>query len=249
MGFPHAKLVEKSEAIDASPFYGNHLANYWSGKMADPSWTSTEWTALGSVLSGAGTVIGALAVIGAAWFGSRTFESWRKQTLSQRRIEQAERILTTTYKVRRGLSFARNPMLWAHELQAAEHYLKEKGQFTGDDRGKKKLATAQVYYSRMNGELDNRRALEGCQPMARALFGEPLELAMENLNRQFQIVNASVQAQYGFEEDTDKEFRKKVQATLWGGTPTPEENEMDQTIAELVRVIEKVCVPVLRLEK
>jgi hypothetical protein len=217
--------------------------------MANPSWTSIEWTALGAVLAGAGTVLGALTIIAAAWFGSRTFESWRRQTLSQRRIEQAERILTATYKVRRGLSHVRNPFLWAHELQAAEDYLKEKGQLTVGETGNRKLTTAQLYYSRLNAELDNRRALEECQPMARALFGEEVEMAMEELNRQFHFVNNAVGAQYRFEEATDRKFREEIEATLWGGTPKPEENKMDRNIAELVKVIEGVCVPVLRLEK
>ncbi len=217
--------------------------------MAGTPWTSIEWTALGAVLSGAGTVIGALAVIGAAYLGSRTFDSWRRQTLSQRRIEQAERILTATYKVRRGLSHVRNPMLWAHEQQAAEDDLNEKGQLTGSDRDNRKLTTAHLYFLRLNGELDNRRALEECQPMARALFGEELELAMDALNHQFQRVNSAVQAQYRFEENTDRGFRESIEATLWGGTPTPEENKMDKEIAAQVKVIEAVCVPVLRLEK
>ena len=38
--------------------------------MAGTPWTSIEWTAFGAVLSGAGTVAGALAVIGAAYQGS-----------------------------------------------------------------------------------------------------------------------------------------------------------------------------------
>ena len=217
--------------------------------MAGTPWTSIEWTALGSVLSGAGTVIGAIAVIAAARFASNTFDGWRKQTLSERRIEQAERILTATYKVRRGLSFVRNPMLWAHEQQAAEDDLKEKGQLTGSDRDNKKLTTAHLYFLRLNSELDNRRALEECQPMARALFGEELELAMDALNRQFQMVNAAVQAQYRFEVNTDRAFRENMEVVLWAGYPSPEENKMDMEIAAQVKVIEDTLVPVLRLEK
>lgn len=217
--------------------------------MAEPVWTATEWTAFGDVLAGAGTVIGALAVIGAAYLGSRTFDSWRKQTLSQRRIEQAERILTATYKVRRGLSHVRNPMLWGYELQKAEDDLKEKGELRGDELERKKLTTAHLYFTRLNAVLDDRKELEACQPMARALFGEELELAMEALNHQFQRVNAAVQAQYNFEEGTDRRFRESIEATLWGGTPTPEENKMDREIKEQVATIEKHCVPVLRLEK
>lgn len=202
---------------------------------------------MGGVLSGAGTIIGALAVIGAAYLGSRTFEGWRKQTLSQRRIEQAERILTVTYRVRRGLAHVRNPVIWGYELQKAEDYLREKGELPGDDSGKRKITTAQTYFTRLNAVLDDRKALEECQPMARALFGEELELAMEALNQQFQQVNAAVQAQYEFDERTEREFRYKIQANLWSGYPVPEKNEIDQEVGKLIATIEKHCVPVLRL--
>jgi len=73
-------------------------------------------------------------------------------------------------------------------------------------------------------------------------------LAMETLNRQFDIVNSSVQAQYRLEEDSERQFRENIEATLWAGYPSSAENEMDQTIAKLVVIIENVCVPVLRLE-
>jgi hypothetical protein len=216
--------------------------------MTEFGWTATEWTALGDVLSGIGTVIGALSVIGAAWLASNTFDDWRKQTLSQRRIEQAERILTATYRVRRGLSHVRNPMLWAFEQQRAEEYLKEKGELAGDETLKRKMIISQLYFTRLNAVMDDRRLLEECQPMARALFGEELELAMDALNRQFQRINAAVQAQYRFEENTDREFRESIEATLWAGYPDPEKNELDREIAEQVATIEKHCVPVLSLE-
>jgi hypothetical protein len=216
--------------------------------MTELGWTATEWTALGDVLSGTGTVIGALAVIGAAVLASNTFDGWRKQTLSQRRIEQAERILTATYKVRRSLSHVRNPMLWAFEQQKAEDYLREKGELPGDETSKRKMITSQLYFTRINAVLDDRKLLDECQPMARALFGEELELAMDALNRQFQRISAAVQAQSRFEENTDREFRESIEATLWEGYPAPEKNELDREIAERVATIEKHCVPVLRLE-
>lgn len=217
--------------------------------MTEVGWTATEWTALGAVLSGMGTVIGAIAVIGAAVLASNTFDGWRKQTLSQRRIEQAERILTATYKVRRGLSHVRNPMLWAFELQKAEDYLREKGELSGDETRNRKMITSQLYFTRINAVLDDRKLLEECQPMARALFGEELELAIDALNRQFQRINAAVQAQSRFEENTDREFRETIEATLWERYPAPEKNQLDREIAEQVATIEKYCVPVLRLEE
>ena len=84
-------------------------------------------TAVGSLLQGIGTILGAMAVFVAAWLGSRTFETWRQQKLSERLIEQAERIVTATYKVRRGLSYVRNSAIFAYEFAAAEKILKERG--------------------------------------------------------------------------------------------------------------------------
>jgi hypothetical protein len=207
-----------------------------------------DWAGIGSFLSGVGTIIGALAVIGAAYLGSRTFDSWRKQKLSERRIEQAERILTATYKARRGLSIVRNPMMFAHELAATEKHLKERDQWPNDEAEQRRLTSAQTIYNRLNAEMDNRRALDECQPMARALFGEELELAIEMLNRQFNTVSVYVDANYNDRDGSDRSFRNDISANLYEGWKVTGENKMDATIAEQVKIIERHCVPVLRLE-
>ncbi|MBL3575369.1 hypothetical protein JMK10_05395 [Rhodovulum sulfidophilum] len=71
-------------------------------------WTHADWSALGSVLSGIGAIVGAFAVIWAARLGSRTFESWREQKISERQIDQAERILIATYDAERSLGDLRH---------------------------------------------------------------------------------------------------------------------------------------------
>lgn len=179
--------------------------------MAGTPWTSIEWTAFGAVLSGAGTVIGAVAVIGAAWLASNTFEGWRKQTLSQRRIEQAERILTAAYKARRA------------------------------------LVSAQGYYNRMNAVLDERRAVEECLPMARALFGEKVEKALELLNRQFRMVEIAVDSDSM--EGNDREFARSLREDISSAAGSDRPNKMNVLIEEQVKLIEDALVPVLRLEK
>ncbi|WP_287882781.1 hypothetical protein [Paracoccus sp. (in: a-proteobacteria)] len=99
---------------------------------------------IGAVLQGIGSLAGAFAVGFAAWMASNTFENWRRQKISERRIEQAERILTATYKVRRGLSQVRNPMIWAHELGRVDKrdspgavIVIQAGICNGDQRGTK----------------------------------------------------------------------------------------------------------------
>lgn len=202
------------------------------------------------MLQGIGTVIGAIAVIAGAIIGSRTFNNWKRQKLAERHIEQAERILTATYKVRRGLSYVRSPMMWAHETAAAEEQLKANGEWEKafGEQEQKSLAKTQAYYNRLNHTRDDQKALEECQPMARAFFGEKLENAIETLNRQFWSVQVYVDANHEDKTGADAEFRRKIQTTIWEGYPSPEENELDQIIALQVKLIEGICVPVLRLE-
>ncbi|MBT8459759.1 MAG: hypothetical protein KJN60_08840 [Boseongicola sp.] len=202
---------------------------------------------IGSVLQGVGTLAGAFAVGFAAWLASNTFEGWRKQKLSERSIEQAERILTATYQVRRALGHVRNPMMSAHELRAAENHL-EKQDFWAtitSDR-KQKMITAQGYYNRLNAVLDERRAVDECLPMARALFGEKVETALETLNRQFQLVSAAVEANSW--DNNDRKFQRSIREDLSSVSGTDRPNKMNELIAEQVKVIEDACVPVLRLE-
>jgi hypothetical protein len=79
------------------------------------------------MLQGLGTMGGAIAVLAAAIIGSTTFKSWKRQKMAERKAEQAERILTVAYKVRRDLSHVRSPAMWNHETDAAEAELKERG--------------------------------------------------------------------------------------------------------------------------
>lgn len=226
--------------------------------MTETSWIAEiNWLAVGSVLQGIGTLIGAIVVIVAAMVGSSTFNNWRQQKLSERRIEQAERILTATYNVRRGLSYVRSPIM--HEFAASEQDLKERGQWDStSEREQTLLSTAQAYFNRLDASKDDRRSLRECQPMARALFGEELEKAIETLDQQYHVVNVSANANYQhrelwepeFQGEADLEFRGKIRAALYEGYPYPNKggNKMDKTIAEQVKLIEDICVPVLRWE-
>jgi len=210
-----------------------------------------DWAATGAMLSGIGTVVGALAVIGAAVIGSRTFDNWKRQKLAERHIEQAERILTMTYKVRRGLSRVRSPAMWGHETNAAREQLEASGQWekTFPESERERLATAQAYYNRLNATKDDRLALEECQPMARAFFGEELEKALEKLNHQFWAVKVYIDANLKDKNVANADLRRKIESTIWEGYPSAEENEVDQAIAAQVKLIEDTLVPVLRTAK
>jgi hypothetical protein len=214
--------------------------------------SAIDWTAVGSVLQGIGSILGPIAVAIAAWIGGNTFKVWRQQKLSERRIEQAERILTATYNVRRGLAIVRNPAMFGHELAAAEESLKKSGEWdkiAGGAGERRRHISVQAYYNRFDSTKDDRLFLEMCQPMARALFGEDLEKAIEILNRQFWKVRVSVGATLMDERHIDANLRAKINADIYEAYPSSEENEMDKTITEQVKIIERICVPVLRLER
>lgn len=211
------------------------------------SWTSTEWSAVGSLLSGVGTIVGAISVLVAAWLASNTFEGWRRQKLSERRIEQAERLLTATYKARRALGYVRSPLVLAHELKVAEEFL-EKQDFwlTVSPKRKDRLISSQATLERLNKVFEDRRELDECLPMARALFGEKVEAAVETLNKQFHFV--SIAADANSWEDNDSAFQKSIREDLFSGSDS-RPNSMDTVIAAQVKLIEDECVPVLRIGK
>ncbi|XBQ15176.1 MAG: hypothetical protein ABL308_09430 [Oceanicaulis sp.] len=209
--------------------------------------TSIELASVGAVLQGIGSIAGALAIIGAAWFASNTFDSWRRQKLSERRIEQAERILTATYKARRALRYVRSPMLWAHELDAAEKELTERDDWPMADAAlRRRMVSAQTYFDRLNRTLEERKSIDECLPMARALFGEEVENALDELNRQFHLV--SIAAEASVDAGNDRDFQRSLRADLSSAGGSKEPNKMNETIEAQVAAIEAVCLPVLRLE-
>jgi hypothetical protein len=211
---------------------------------------SIDWAATGTMLQGIGTIGGVGAVVWAAIKGANTFDAWRRQKLAERKQDQAERILTATYRARRALAYVRGVMMWGHELHAAEEQMKEKDGWAAQTEARqKRLMTAQAFYNRINRTKDEREALDECLPMARALFGEELEQAIEKLNHQFWIVQVDVDSYVDDEGGTDAEFTKKLRRGMYAIKPPEGElNEVTEAMEAAVATIERICLPVLRLE-
>ena len=225
-------------------------ANKW-GARARRDEQTIDWAATGGMLQGIGTISGALAVAGAAWWGSKTYESWRDQKLSERLIDQAATTLSVTYKARRALQRVRSPVMFPHELAEAEKNLRDSGVWENlsGEVDQRKYAYAQAYYNRLHATANEQDAIEACQPLARALFGEELERELENLSHQFRTVAVYVAANRDDNDGADREFRKKIERAIWAGYPRSEENEIDQIVTQAVQTIERICIPVLRMEK
>ncbi|MEH0196322.1 hypothetical protein V7S57_12000 [Caulobacter sp. CCNWLY153] len=202
------------------------------------------------MLQGIGAITGALTVMLAAVIGANTFEKWRRQKISERRIEQAERFLTAAYNARRALARVRSPAMMGYELEIAEERLREAGRFEPplDAAKTRRLCTAQAYHERLNREREVRVTLDECLPTARALFSEALEKALETLSRQFHTVQVYADASVRYTEGRDRALSDKIDQTIWSEYPSAAENEMDKTIAEQIGIIETALLPVLRLE-
>lgn len=200
------------------------------------------------MLQGIGTIAGVGAVLIGAKIGAIT---WKEQKLAERRLEMAERILTATHKGRSALAYVRSPMMWGHELSAAEEKLKEDPQWQMQAEGRRKrLTTAQAYFKRLNRVKDEQMALDECLPMARALFSENLEEAIKNLRHQFWIVQIDVESYIDDENSTDTDFTKKIRRGMYDIKPmNGEVNEVSDAITQSVAIIETACEPALRLEQ
>lgn len=210
----------------------------------------TDWGATGAMLQGIGTIAGAITVLIAALVGAQTFKGWKQQTIAQRRNTEAEKILTSTYKIRRQLARVRSPMMWAHETDTAQEQLEQDGQWgrARDEEDRKGLAYLKAYYNRLKSTESDQSELDSCLPMARAIFGEELESALETLNHQFWTVKIYADAYYRDRNTADREFRNKIESTIWSGFSPNGSNEVDDTINDQIKIVERICLPALRLE-
>lgn len=212
--------------------------------------TTTDWEAVGSILQGLGTAGGAIAVYAAARFG---FSSWRRQKLAERNRDQAEVILHAAYNARRALRYVRSPWMAGYESAAAAEKLTEitpEWRDNAVEEKQKRLITAQAYYTRINNYRDEQLKLEECLPMARALFGEDLEEAIDNLHHQFHIIRTYADSYVDDYNGKDREFTVQIRRALFasGKRKEGEENQVSDAIDRAIKTIEEKCLPYLRLE-
>ena len=206
-----------------------------------------DWSATGEMLQGVGANVGGVAIIIAAWFGSNTFENWKKQKISEQKFLYAEKILTSVYKARRELSFVRSSFMSAEELAEADKKLVARNELDDLSKDRRdKLRVLQAVYMRLDRALESRKDLEECYPFARAIFGEKLDEDLQALNHVFHSVRVFADAQ-AEDRGHDPKFAKTIQTHLYEGYSGEGENDVDTKIKNLVSEIERMCFPVLRI--
>lgn len=145
---------------------------------------------IGTIGVAIGTISGAVAVIFVAWLGSRTFESWREQKISERQIDQAECLLIATYDARRSLGDLRHAAANLFTPGSAQRDLHD-----GAEALTSEAAKAHRYYETLRETASlSRRSLADCMPTAKALFDADLEQALGELMKQLDIVFQDVRS-------------------------------------------------------
>lgn len=204
-----------------------------------------DWDATGSMLSGIGAIVGAIAVLVAAAVARISINQFRAQKITERLVEHAERILTATYKAHYALDHIRGRLLWAGELEAAEKKLREADAITGKtDERDKRMISAQVYIDRLDRMNDDKALLVDVMPTARALWGKELEAEIQKLHHQFWLIEC-----YATElVDTDDRDSQVVLRRLLGGTCAKDDDELSVEVRRVTSAIEERCLPVLRAD-
>jgi hypothetical protein len=162
---------------------------------------------------------GAGAVVYAAARGSNSFDSWLKQRIRERKIAVGERVLTAVYKAKDAFPSIRNAGHFGYELSAAQKKLEESyDNYHLESQGKQqRLKTAQVILDRIARYNEVWTELYECLPIARALFGIPLEEAIREILKQRNKLSVSAQVYPDADPQSDKNFYDRIQADVWDG--------------------------------
>src|SRR4051812_45363639 len=89
--------------------------------------STIDWSATGSWMQAWASFAQAIAVLIAAGIASRSFNSWRKQKVEERRITNAEQIGALTYRLRRAFALIRRGGFTPQELEVAATKLIDSG--------------------------------------------------------------------------------------------------------------------------
>lgn len=199
--------------------------------------SAIDWSATGDMLSGLGTVGGAVAVLIAASLGKSTFEAWKRQKIEERRTELAETALILAYKIQDAMSFIRSPVSLGDENDAAERILREQGLVT-DHTGQERLhflKIAQVILSRINAKASLYDELAELRPRIRAIFNQETEAYLATLWAETAKVRGAAvsyahsgRGHYRTEEQAEQamERSRSLEAKFWEDSEIGDDGEL-----------------------
>ena len=206
-----------------------------------------DWSATGDMLSGLGTLGGAIVIAITAYLGRDALNMFVLQHQSERKLQHAEAILTAAYKIARALDAIRNPFASSHELEISKKELEGNNSFDDIPKIRRdRHIQANVFYIRARYFNDDFDHAENLVPVAAAFFGKIVKDALESLikNR----FNVSIYADaYSRSIGSDEDFDRKISAAMWKGSATnPEHDEITISTNKAISELEENLFPVVR---
>ena len=203
------------------------------------------------MLSGIGTIGGAAAVLVAAILGSNAFATYRRQKLLERQIEHADSALTSAYKLNMALSTIRSPMSTAGDLVESERALDQENLARMTDDRRRLMIQANVFFTRANKFTpDFDKAIQSL-PFVKAYLGNSAFDALSSIIRAKQTVLVYANA-YSDDRGNNPDFRRKIEEHIWEGFGNhgdkPGGDPIQRTVNEAIAILEKIALPILRLE-
>jgi hypothetical protein len=214
-------------------------------------WQHVDWAATGAMLQGLATAGGAIAVYIAAKIGSETFADWKERKRVERERDQAEETMRAAYRARRAMEYIRSGMM-PDELAIAHAQLEASADLQwvlipADQKDRR--VRVQVHKNRLDATIPDRGALEASLPMSMALFGKDVENAIKQIASQFVLLQVHMKAfaEHNGPENAAFLVSRKMLSGVTHQLMPPDEITvgMDRAIAE----IERVCIPILRMEE
>lgn len=157
------------------------------------------------------TFSNAIALIIAAALASRTFHSWRRQTLFARHSNTAEEILTAFYDFRFAIDTARRPLTTASQLDEARNILKnEYKQNNPSDQ----LVTAQAMLEKLKSNSEKVEKIFSLLARSKAVFGNDVYNGLLECVKAQQAFRAHVHA-YASDKFNNQQFSEKISKFVW----------------------------------
>ena len=189
---------------------------------------------MGDWLQIAATILQALSIALTAWFAILGLSAWRRQLVGKRKFEAAEEILLITYKLQRGLTFVRNPLVLGGEGSEAR-----------DSQG--------APLERMQKMVDDLAAFSRARLLAQVFFGPgsvaPFDAIFDVYN---EVALAATMLLMSLREpipedegDRKEEIsrRAKWRLTIWGPAGS---DALVERVEAAVKQIEGLCRPAIR---
>lgn len=195
---------------------------------------------------------GAIALVVAAWIGSRTFDSWLRQRQTERLLDAGERILTLVYRAQDVFRTIRSPAQWADEVEKADQSLQETyPNLDLEPEGRRqRLRLSQIMLTRIADQNDYWKEFWELVPIARVHFGEEFEKAFRTIWVQRARISSTAMTYPNIDAEQDLEFYRKCQADFWDGVGHASgHDEIGAALEELVTRANAVILPTLRPEK